>query len=152
MAYGAFDETVCTAPLGPKSNVHYQSLLPLEVRVPRNSIPPRSPEDTINMKVSATKSSQQNEFPATSSQDQNKHSGHDLDSREEFPDLKPSNGQKQVKPRTSSRIKEMEISARKINPIDVQIGKETNILNPVQKSENTCSSNQYNKNKLFKLI
>jgi hypothetical protein len=73
--------------IGSKSNVHYQSLLPLEVRVPRNSIPPRSPEDTINMKVSATKSSQQNEFPATSSQDQNKHSGHDLDSREEFPDL-----------------------------------------------------------------
>ena len=35
--------------IGSKSNVHYQSLLPLEVRVPRNSIPPRSPEDTINM-------------------------------------------------------------------------------------------------------
>ena len=64
--------------IGSKSNVHYQSLLPLEVRVPRNSIPPRSPEDTINMKVSAT-SSQQNEFP-----------GPDLDSREDFPELKPS--------------------------------------------------------------
>ena len=42
--------------IGSKSNVHFQSLLPLEVRVPRNNIEPRLPEDTINMKVSAMKS------------------------------------------------------------------------------------------------
>ena len=35
--------------IGTKSNVHYQSLLPLEVRVSRNQIKPSSPEDTINL-------------------------------------------------------------------------------------------------------
>ena len=65
--------------IGSKSNVHYQSLLPLEVRVQRNQINPSSPVNTIHMKAVAVRSSKQNEDPEP-----------DLDSREEFPKLKTS--------------------------------------------------------------
>ena len=37
--------------IGTKSNVHYQSLLPIEVSVPRNQMKPSSPEDTIEMEL-----------------------------------------------------------------------------------------------------
>ena len=45
--------------IGSKSNVHYQSLLPLEVRVPRKIIKPTLPKDTINMKMSVLMSSEE---------------------------------------------------------------------------------------------
>ncbi len=64
--------------IGSKSNIHYQSLLPLEVRVPRNPIEPRLPQDAINMKVSAMMSKEPIE-----------HLRPDLDSRAEFPEFKP---------------------------------------------------------------
>ena len=70
--------------IGSKSNVHYQSLLPLENRVPRNKVKSSSPVDTIDLKVSALNSSEQNEDLRP-----------DLDSRQEFPELKPSRDKRQ---------------------------------------------------------
>ena len=55
--------------IGSKSNVHYQSLLPLEVRVPRNHIKPSLPVNTINLKVST-------------SSDKNEDSGPDLNPKD----------------------------------------------------------------------
>ena len=49
--------------IGSKSNVHFQSLLSIEVRVPRNPIEPRLPQDTINMKVSAMMSKESAKSP-----------------------------------------------------------------------------------------
>ena len=89
--------------IGSKSNVHFQSLLPLEVRVPRNQIKPSLPVDTINLKVSANS-------------EKNKNPGLDLDSKDEFPELKPSSDKRQVQPRNSTRKKQVEKSARETNP------------------------------------
>ena len=63
--------------IGTKSNVHYQSLLPIEVRVSRKIVP-SSPQNTIDLELTAAMSSAKYGHP-------------DLDSRDEFPDLKPSN-------------------------------------------------------------
>ena len=123
--------------IGSKSNVHYQSLLPLEFRVSRNQIEPRSPENTIDLKVSAKKSSEQNEDP-----------GPDLDSRVEFPELKPSRPRRQVQQRIIISSKELQRSARKSNTIDVKKGQHN--FNPDMGSENTESCKQYNEIKIFK--
>jgi hypothetical protein len=119
--------------IGSKSNVHFQSLIPLEVRVPRNSIKPRSPEDTINMKVKTT-SSQQNEFPQP-----------DLDSREDFPELKPSRNNQKVQPRTLTRSQDMEKTIRHTKATDVTIKKELYVKNQI-----TEKPIQNNENKVFK--
>ena len=97
--------------IGSKSNVHYQSLLPLEIRVPRNPIKPSLPVNTINLKVSA--SSEKYEDPEP-----------DLDSREEFPELKPSSHKRQVQPRNSARKKEVDKSARETNQTDMMKNKD----------------------------
>ena len=125
--------------IGSKSNVHFQSLLPLEVRVPRHSIEPRSPEDTINMKVSATTSSQQNEYP-----------GPDLDSREDFPELKPSRSNQTAQPKTLTRRKEIEKSNRQNNATDMTKNKAPYVNNHDQKKTIYESSKQSNENKIFK--
>jgi hypothetical protein len=122
--------------IGSKSNVHYQSLLPLEVRASRNKIKPSSPEDTINLKVSTKTSSEQN-----------KDSGPNVDSREEFPELKPSRTKRQVQPRTITRSNTIQRSA---TPIDMKTIKEQPNFNPDPGSENNESLKQYNENKIFK--
>ena len=40
--------------IGPKSGVHYQSLLPLEINVSRSKMKPSSPEVTIELKLAVT--------------------------------------------------------------------------------------------------
>jgi hypothetical protein len=124
--------------IGSKSNVHFQSLLPLEVRVPRNNIEPRSPEDTINMKVSEMMSTESNEYP-----------GPDLDSRAEFPELKPSGDKRQIQTRTLTRRKDMQRAARQTKPIDSKINKEEHILSPDLKNENTENLKHHNETKVF---
>jgi hypothetical protein len=122
--------------IGSKSNVHYQSLLPLEVRVPRNQIKPSSPVNTINMRVSSTISTEPNIFPKP-----------DLDSKEEFPELKPSRSKRQVQPNTLIRKKEMEKSARQTGMIR---DKEQLFNNHDKQRDNTKSPIQSNPNRVFK--
>ena len=43
--------------IGTKSNVHYQSLLPIEVRVSRNQVKPSSPENKIDLELAAARTS-----------------------------------------------------------------------------------------------
>ena len=64
--------------IGPKSSVHYQSLLPLEIQVSKKQIKPSLPENTINLSLRTR-------------QDPKEHDHADLDihSREEFPDISP---------------------------------------------------------------
>ena len=81
--------------IGSKSNVHFQSLLSIEVRVPRNPIEPRLPQDTINMKVSAMMSKESDKSPRP-----------DLDSKAEFPELKPSGEKRQIQRRTLTKKKQ----------------------------------------------
>ena len=69
--------------IGTKSNVHYQSLLPIEVRVSRNQIKPSSPGDTIELELSKAMTSAKIRSP-------------NLGSKEEFPDLMPSSSKPQL--------------------------------------------------------
>ena len=64
--------------IGSKSNVHYQSLLPLDVRSPRSQIKSSFPEDTINLELNTNRS-----YP-----EQN-HPNLNLKSQDEFPHLSP---------------------------------------------------------------
>ena len=125
--------------IGSKSNVHFQSLLPLEVRVPRNKIEPRSPENTINLKMSTKISSEQNEDP-----------GPDLNSKVEFPELKPSRPRRQVQPINIPRSNKLQKSSGQANPIEVNINKGQRKNNSDLGNENTESCKQKNENKIFK--
>ena len=98
----------------PIDNVHYQSLLPIEVRVSRKIVP-SSPENTIDLELIAAMSSAKNGHP-------------DLESWHEFPDLKPSNDKEQVKPRASTSRREMERPARQTIPADIKLKNKATIL------------------------
>ena len=63
--------------IGSKSNVHYQSLLPIEIRIKRNQIKPNLPENTIELEL---------ENPSRG----NSQPDLDLESKSQFPDLIPS--------------------------------------------------------------
>ena len=90
------------------------------------------------MKVSAT-ISQQNEF-----------SGPDLDSREDFPELKPSRNNQTVQSRTLIRRQEMEKTKRQSMSTDMTIKKELHINNPNQNRNVTENPIQHNENNVFK--
>ena len=87
--------------IGSKSNVHYQSLLPLEIRVTRSQLKPSLPENTINLEVETL--SRRKENP-----------GLNMDSREEFPDLIPSRSRSQANSEDKSAT-EMKTSTRQVN-------------------------------------
>ena len=118
--------------IGSKPNVHYQSLLPVEVRVPRKRIEPSLPENTINLKVSELKSSDQARFPK-------------LESKGEFPDLIFSKDRKQSQPTTLKRR-----SARQTNPINMNSNREQNNLKPDPPPNDIESHQKCNENKTFK--
>ena len=65
--------------IGSKLNCHYQSLLPLDIRVTENKIQPSSPEDSIKLKLI------------------------DLESKKEFPELGPPEVQHHQQEVPSSR-------------------------------------------------
>ena len=112
--------------------------MPLEVRVPRNQIKSSSPVNTIDLKVSAAISSEQNEDPEP-----------DLDSREEFPELNPSKDKKKMQPRNLTRKIEGDTSARQPNETGL-MGKKDHIKNLEQKWDHNESLKQCNEHKGFK--
>ena len=61
--------------LGSKSQVHYQSLLPIPIKVQKNQMKARIPEDTIIKQASSNKIS---------------NATYDLDSKDDFPFLHPT--------------------------------------------------------------
>jgi hypothetical protein len=103
--------------IGSKSSVHYQSLLPLEIRVTKTQIKPRIPENTINL--AATKV--------------NDHSDLNTNSREEFPDLSPPKEKRTVQPEARSSRMGMQNSSRPSVPNDLNSNKMHNHKNPTQK-------------------
>ena len=105
--------------IGTKSNIHYQSLLPIEERGSRNRIKPSSPEDTIKLKLSAAKTSAQSRAP-------------NLGSKEEFPNLE----QARSKPEASTSRKEIPKSRKKDQQRASASGKDINSFNHIQKKEN----------------
>jgi hypothetical protein len=129
--------------IGTKSNVHYQSLLPIEVRVSRKMVP-SSPENTIEMELKAAMASSQNEHP-------------DLASREQFPDLKPSNGKRHDQPGASTSKKEIPKSKKHDQQRTPASGKDMDNLNHNQnkheeKNENPQGPEQPNKKKAFQYM
>ena len=122
--------------IGTKSNVHYQSLLPFEVIVSRNPIEPSSPENTIDLELSAAMSSAEKEYP-------------DMDSREEFPDLSPSNGKSYAQPRASTSGQNMNQSTKSN---DFKLAKEQQYFKQDKKNENPEGPEQPNKKKAFKYM
>ena len=128
--------------IGTKSNVHYQSLLPIEVRVPRKIVP-SSPENTIDLELKVAMSSEKNGHP-------------DLVSRDEFPDLKPSNDKEQVQPRASTSRREMERPARQTIPGEIKLNKSNDMeqqnLNHNQKIETPAGPDPGHKKKAFKHV
>ena len=116
--------------IGTLSNVHYQLLLPLEVKMSRNQIKPTSPQNTINLKLS----------------EMTKKLGPDIQSREEFPDLKPSKGMTQVLPRTSTSRTKMQGLGGKSNVVGMNLNKEQNIPSHPQEIEVTERNKQPKEN------
>ena len=121
--------------IGSKSNVHFQSLLPLQVRGPRNPIEARLPQDTIYMKVSAIRSKESNEYARPN-----------LDSRADFPELRPSG---KIQMRTLNRRKDMQRASRHTHPIDNKINKEEQVLSPDAKNKNLVNLEKHNETKVF---
>ena len=134
------DETVpcqgIALTIGTKSNVHYQSLLPIEVRISRNQINPTSPQNTINLKV----------------EELNKKPGPDIQSREEFPDLNPSKQRKQVQPRTltprRTRVQMQELGKNE-NIIKINLNKELHNPSPQDDTEVKEKPKEHNENLVF---
>ena len=129
--------------IGTKSNVHYQSLLPIEVRVSRKIVP-SSPENAIEMELKAARASSHNEYP-------------DLASREQFPDLKPSNGKRHDQPGASTSKKEIPKSKKHDQPRTPASGKDMDNLNHNRnnhdkKNENPEGPEQPNKKKAFQYM
>ena len=93
-----------------KVNVHYQSLLPLEIRVTRSQLKPSLPENTINLEVETL--SRRKENP-----------GLNMDSREEFPDLIPSRSRSQANSEDKSAT-EMKTSTRQVNQTNPKVSNE----------------------------
>ena len=84
--------------LGSKTQVHFQSLLPLRVTVQKNEIRAGSPEDSIKMKVSAlVNSGSEHKIKVKTMGCQS-----DLSSLDEFPELKPIKVPKRAKLETST--------------------------------------------------
>ena len=75
--------------IGSKSNVHYQSLLPIEIRIKRNQIKPNLPENTIKLELKIP--SRQKNQPDL-----------DLESVSEFPNLNPFQTKQQANTGTTS--------------------------------------------------
>ena len=129
------DENIPCPCIPSKSNVHFQSLLPLQVRGPRNPIEARLPQDTIYMKVSAIRSKESNEYARPN-----------LDSREDFPELRPS---VKIQMRTLNRRKDMQRASRHTHPIDNKINKEEQVLSPDPKNKNLVNLEKHNETKVF---
>ena len=91
--------------IGSKSSVHYQSLLPLEIRVIKTQIKPGLPENTINL-------------AATKVMD---HSDLNTNSREGLPDLTPTKGKRKDQPEATSSRRTMQNNFR---PTDFNSGNE----------------------------
>ena len=67
----------------------------------------------------------------------NKKPGPDIKSNEEFPDLKPSKGKRQVQPRTSTSRREMQGLGEQTKPVGINLNKEHHIPSPHQETEMT---------------
>ena len=90
--------------IGSKSQVHYQSLLPLPVRVEKNQVKADAPANTINLEASARAKPMENDHPGLGLDVRHPSTTHPrLDSMEDFPDLHPSKLISQVRPTTSRR-------------------------------------------------
>ena len=125
--------------IGTKSNVHYQSLLPIEVRVTSNHIKPSLPEDTIKLEVSAAMTSAQSRSP-------------NLSSKEEFPDLKTTNSKRHDQPGASRQ--EIPKSKKHGQPSASASGKDIDNFNQIQKKEkeNPELPDQHSEKQSFKYM
>ena len=99
--------------LGSKSNVHYQSLLPLNRQLKKKQFKVSLPQNTIKLKM----------FMATRAA-QSYHLKLDLNSREEFPNLMPSRGKIPFLPVASSSSRGMVKSSRQTNQLNQKLNKE----------------------------
>ena len=88
--------------IGSKSNVHYQSLLPLEVKVARSQLKASFPEDTIKLELITKRSYPEQNLPNL-----------DLKSQDEFPDLCPPQKKQEVQVATPSLRREVQKSEKK---------------------------------------
>ena len=82
--------------IGAKSSVHYQSLLPLEVKVNKIKVKARLPANTIDLAAAKI----------------NDHFNLNTNSREEFPDLGPPNGKRKAQPEDKSLRRAMPLNSR----------------------------------------
>jgi hypothetical protein len=90
--------------IGSKSSVHYQSLLPLEIKVSKKQIKPSSPENTINLNLRTRQDPKEAD-----------HADLDMHSREEFPDLSPPKVKKQDQTEAHISRRQSKLSNPKLN-------------------------------------
>ena len=109
--------------LGSKTQVHFQSLLPLRVTVQKNEVRAGSPEDSIKMRVSAlVNSGSEHKIKVKTMGCQS-----DLSSLDEFPELKPTMVPKPAKPRTATLKETMQIFSKADGKPYKILQKKTNI-------------------------